>query len=182
MAAPISLYGATKLASEVLHLNTRRRLPFRYGLTDADYWPVHSSAGPIKASWPTGLTPTCGVSLCAIGFGGGRQVRDAMHPRDLAALIAMQIDTRKAGDRARVINVAEDGTASRVNELVRGPFGFDHRIADDPVPRPLIYHGDNGYRSSQTWTGLSQQTYPGYSPSADHAEQHPDWLSLSAPL
>ncbi len=107
-AAPVSLYGATKLASETLALEyaSSFNLPCwinrcgvlagagQFGRRDQGvfaYW-IHSHRGkrPLKY----------------IGFDGlGHQVRDCLHPRDLLNLIERQIVDRGA-DKPRIVNVS----------------------------------------------------------------------------
>jgi CDP-paratose 2-epimerase len=72
-----------------------------------------------------------------------------------------------------------------LSDWCKARFGFQHQIESEPAPRPL----------DLPWividSGLAQQTW-NWSPSislreifeevAKHAEQHPDWLGLSAPF
>ena len=105
--APISLYGASKLASEALILEYAEAFDFpawinrcgvlagagQFGRADQgifSYW-IHSfrEKKPLKY----------------VGFGGsGLQVRDALHPRDLAPLIVRQIQEPQK-DTPRTINL-----------------------------------------------------------------------------
>src|SRR5438309_7783281 len=86
-AAPISLYGATKLASEIMALEYGAAFNFPVWITRCG---VLAGAGQFG-------TPDQGIfsfwinahlrrkPLRFIGFGGkGHQSRDAFHPRDLA--------------------------------------------------------------------------------------------------
>ena len=99
--APISLYGATKLASEVMALE--------YGCTfDFPVW--INRCGVLAGAGQFG-TAEQGIfsywlhahaaqrRLRYIGFGGsGWQVRDAFHPADLAELIAVQLQRTPPAD------------------------------------------------------------------------------------
>ena len=88
--APMSLYGATKLASEAMALEYGEASVSRYGSTAAACWPAPgSSAPPSRAYFPIGSTPTRAAARCATSASAacGKQVRDAFHPRDLAALV-----------------------------------------------------------------------------------------------
>jgi CDP-paratose 2-epimerase len=105
---PISLYGSTKLCSEWLALEYGEAFGFpvwinrcgvlagagQFGKADQgifSYW-IHNW----KANRP----------LKYIGFGSsGLQVRDCLHPRDLAPLILQQIDHR-GGEKPQILNVA----------------------------------------------------------------------------
>jgi CDP-paratose 2-epimerase len=109
-AAPVSLYGATKLASETLALEYGATFGFpvwvnrcgvlagagQFGTAEQgifSYWlHAHAARRPLRY----------------IGFGGqGWQVRDAFHPDDLASLIALQI--RRGAPAARAIHNAGGG-------------------------------------------------------------------------
>lgn len=105
---PISLYGATKLCSEALAIEYGDAYEFpvwinrcgvlagagQFGKADQgifSYW-IHSwnAKRPLKY----------------IGFGGsGLQVRDCLHPRDIAPLLLRQIDAVPEG-KPRVLNLA----------------------------------------------------------------------------
>ena len=106
--APVSLYGATKLASEQLALE--------YGYTfDFPVWinrcGVMAGAGQfgkadqgIFAFWLHSWKEQ--RPLKYIGFGGhGHQVRDCLHPRDLVPLLLKQCVAGN-GDRPPVVNVS----------------------------------------------------------------------------
>lgn len=94
VSQPVSLYGATKLASEIMAIE--------YGLTfDFPVWidrcGVLAGAGQFGTA-EQGIfsywlhAHAARLRLRYIGFGGcGYQVRDAFHPEDLAALIALQL-------------------------------------------------------------------------------------------
>ncbi|MFZ4773855.1 MAG: NAD-dependent epimerase/dehydratase family protein [Terrimicrobiaceae bacterium] len=93
-AAPVSLYGATKLASEALALEYGETFSFPVWINRCG---VLAGAGQFgKAdqgifsfwlhSWKSGRP------LRYIGFGGsGHQVRDCLHPRDLAPILIRQM-------------------------------------------------------------------------------------------
>ncbi|MEM6474143.1 MAG: NAD-dependent epimerase/dehydratase family protein [Planctomycetota bacterium] len=106
--APISLYGSTKLASEQIALE--------YGLAfDFPVWinrcGVLAGAGQfgkadqgIFAYWLHSWREN--RPLRYIGFeGNGHQVRDVLHPRDLAILVAAQVLQPEISS-ARVLNVS----------------------------------------------------------------------------
>ncbi len=104
MQQPISLYGATKLCSEIMALEYGGAFQFpvwvnrcgnlagagQFGTGGAGnfflYW-IHAHARRARLRYT--------------GFGGhGYQVRDALHPSDLAQLIYLQIRREPSG-RAR---------------------------------------------------------------------------------
>src|SRR5206468_11137221 len=93
---PISLYGSTKVASEALALEYHHSFSL----------PVWTNRCGVIAGAGQFGTAEQGIffylihayaqkcPLTYIGFdGSGRQVRDALHPGDLAELIAQQIDS-----------------------------------------------------------------------------------------
>lgn len=92
-APPISLYGASKLASEALALEYGHAFGFpvwvnRCGLL-AGAGQFGKSDQGIISYWIQAWVKD--EPLRYIGFGGrGHQVRDVAHPRDLASLIAQQ--------------------------------------------------------------------------------------------
>ena len=130
---PISLYGATKLASELIALE--------YG--EAFGLPIWINRCGVLAGAGQFGTPDQGIftfwinsylrrrPLKYIGFDGqGHQVRDCLHPRDVAALVWKQM---QSPDRQveRVQNVA-GGVASamslaQLSCMVRGAFRKTHR-------------------------------------------------------
>ncbi len=98
-AAPVSLYGATKLASEIMALEYGAAFDFPVWITRCG---VLAGAGQFG-------TPAQGIfafwvnahlrrrPLRYIGFNGkGYQARDAFHPQDLAALLVAQIRTARS--------------------------------------------------------------------------------------
>jgi CDP-paratose 2-epimerase len=142
VAAPISLYGATKLASETLALEYGATFGFpvwvdrcgvlagagQFGTAEQgifSYWlHAHASRRPLRY----------------IGFGGhGWQVRDAFHPDDLASLIVAQM-RQGAPAGASVWNAG--GGINNAMSLARLTAWCDQRFgsfapAADPAPRPF---------------------------------------------
>jgi CDP-paratose 2-epimerase len=137
---PVSLYGATKLASETMALEYAATFGFpvwvnrcgvlagagQFGTAEQgifSYWlHAHASRRPLRY----------------IGFGGhGWQVRDAFHPHDLAALIVTQM--RQIGPSgAAVWNVG--GGIDNAMSLARLTAWCDQRFGGfapvaDPKPR-----------------------------------------------
>jgi CDP-paratose 2-epimerase len=116
-AAPVSLYGATKLASEALALE--------YG--QAFDLPVFVNRCGILAGAGQFGRPDQGIfaywinshlrrrPLRYIGFGGrGHQVRDCLHPNDLAPLLLAQMD---APQDVRFRQHLERGRRGRLGRL-----------------------------------------------------------------
>jgi len=187
---PVSLYGATKLASEQLALE--------YGLTfNFPVWVnrcgVLAGAGQfgradqgIFAFWIN--TWLRRRPLRYLGFGGhGYQVRDCLHPADLVPLLEQQLTADAAG-KPPIVN-AGGGTASamslrQLSEWCRERTG-DHTVEmsgeDRPFDIPWIVL--DAARAAEVW---------GWRPRLAvrdildeilvHAHAHPRWLELSRPL
>src|SRR5579875_2020238 len=136
---PISLYGATKLASEVMAVE--------YGLTfDFPVWinrcGVLAGAGQFGTA-EQGIfsywlhAHAARLPLRYIGFGGaGRQIRDAFHPDDLADLVAAQLQRKPPANA--IFNVgggAENALSlAQLTAWCDARFGA-HRPQPDPRPR-----------------------------------------------
>jgi CDP-paratose 2-epimerase len=139
--APVSLYGATKLASEIMALEYGAAFQFpvwinrcgvlagagQFGTAEQgvfSYW-LHAHAAKLKLRY--------------IGFGGsGWQVRDAFHPADLAALIALQL---RRDPPSNAILHASGGILNSIS-LAQLTAWCDHRFSKhtpeaDPSPRPF---------------------------------------------
>ncbi len=184
---PISLYGSTKLASEIVALE--------YGLTfDFPVW--INRCGVLAGPGQFG-TPDQGIfaywvnahlrrrPLRYIGFHGlGPQVRDAFHPRDLASLLTLQMQTsRKHG--CRIYNAgggpANAMSLAQVNAWCDDSFGKhtpqpDTRVRPFDIPwmimdNRLIEQEFAWYPETSLCSILTEI--------AGHARQHPDWLEVS---
>ncbi len=187
-AGPVSLYGATKLASEALAIEyaAQARTPLfinrcgvmagagQFGRADQGIfsWWIHAWA----ARRP----------LRYIGFGGrGLQVRDCLHPDDLARLIMTQLSTTATGPQP-LVNVS-GGLASATSLAELSAWCADrfgpHEVAADPAPRPndipwlVLDHG----RASQAYAWQpDRDRLTIFEEIAAHAEDHPDWLDRVA--
>jgi CDP-paratose 2-epimerase len=186
-AAPVSLYGATKLASEIMALEYGAAFDFPVWITRCG---VLAGAGQFG-------TPAQGIfafwvnahlrrrPLRYIGFNGtGWQTRDAFHPRDLASLLAAQMGTtRPDGQR---IYTAGGGTSNAMS-LAQLTAWCDERFGPH-VPavdlEPRMYDipwmvmdnseaaRDFGWRIEMPLPAILEDI-------AQHAQQHPDWLEVS---
>jgi CDP-paratose 2-epimerase len=186
-APPISLYGSTKLASESLALEWGAAFDFPVWI---DRCGVLAGAGQFG-------TPDQGIfsywvnahlrnrPLRYIGFGGtGKQVRDAFHPRDLAALLDAQMRTgRRGGQRIYTAGGGPENSMSlaQLNGWCDARFTPQAPMAD-MSPRPYdipwiaMDNGDAlrdfGWRVATTLPMLLEGI-------ARHAGSHPDWLEVS---
>lgn len=190
-AAPISLYGASKLASEQIALEYGDAFGFpvrvnrcgvmagagQFGKPDQgifSYW-IHSWAA--------------GAPLKFIGFGGtGHQVRDCLHPDDLLDLVLRQI---AAGDDPaksahRIVNVS-GGAASamslrQLSDWCAAELG-PREVAVDFSPRPfdLPWVVLDSAKAADVWGWRPRRSTPEICAEiAEHARSRPDWLAISA--
>ncbi len=108
-SAPVSLYGATKLASEVLALEFGATFQFPVWINRCG---VLAGAGQfgrpdqgIFSFWINSWLQQ--RPLKYIGFGGsGHLVRDCLHPRDLIPVLSAQFNEPLESDKPRVINLS----------------------------------------------------------------------------
>lgn len=188
-AAPISLYGVSKLASELLALE--------YGETFG--LPVWINRCGVLAGAGQFGKPDQGIfsfwlnchlrqrPMKYIGFEGtGAQVRDAFHPRDLAPLLLKQIATgRGDADIPRVVNFAGGAANTMSLKQLTGwcdeRFG-PHEVAADLTPRPfdLPWIVLDPSLAKDVWGWEPSTTLPQILDEiAMHAEANPDWLDVS---
>jgi len=188
--APISLYGATKLASEALALEYGASFGFPVFINRCG---VLAGAGQfgradqgIFAYWINSWLRQRPLSY--LGFGGhGHQVRDCLHPRDLVSLLEKQMTATAAGGD-RIINLSGGAASARslrqLSAWCTTRFG-PRAVRADGAPRPfdLPWIVLDHTRATRQW---------GWQPAtgtdaildeiARHAEANPGWLDLSAPL
>ena len=188
-AAPVSLYGSTKLASEVVALE--------YGA--AFDFPVWINRCGVLAGAGQFGTPEQGIfsywlnahrvrrPLRYIGFEGtGRQTRDALHPGDLADLLLEQMRTaRRDGRRLYTAGGGPENAMSlaQLNAWCDDRFG-PHLPAADTRPRPydvpwvIMENSDAqhefGWEPRKKLSTILEEI-------AGHAEAHREWLELSGP-
>jgi CDP-paratose 2-epimerase len=181
--APISLYGVTKLASERLAQEYAAgfQVPVwinrcgvlagagQFGTAEQgifSYWlHAHSTRRPLKY----------------LGFGGhGYQVRDALHPRDLARMVDYQLHSGLPG---RLMNVS--GGQANSMSLAQLTAWCDHRFgphqptadgSDRPYDIPWLILDSSTAIASTPWK--PQISLPQILDEiAEHATAHPDWLA-----
>jgi CDP-paratose 2-epimerase len=185
---PLSLYGSSKRASELLACEYAESfgLPVsilrcgvlagagQFGKTDQgifSYW-IHSYCRrrPLKY----------------IGFNGtGCQVRDCLHARDLLPLVAQQIKQPRP-DAPRVLNVSGGlGQSASLQQLSAwcaerfGPSTIAAEGENRPFDVPWLVL-DSG-RATQVWGWKPQTPLEAiWTEIAEHAEQNPDWLDGTA--
>ncbi|MGH7992360.1 MAG: NAD-dependent epimerase/dehydratase family protein [Limisphaerales bacterium] len=187
-APPLSLYGAGKLASEMIALEYGEAFGFpvwinRCGLLAGAGQFGRADQG-IVSFWVNACLRR--HPLKYIGFGShGHQTRDVLHPRDLVPLLLKQFDYRGRPE-SRLFNVgggpANSFSLQQLSRWCAERFGT-HEIEADPAPRPfdipwLIMDSN---RAGAIWRWSPQTKLAEiFDEVARHAEEHEDWLELSA--
>jgi CDP-paratose 2-epimerase len=183
---PISLYGSSKKCSELLALEYGMTFDFpvrinrcgvlagagQFGKADQgifSFW-IHSWARrrPLKY----------------IGFGGGgHQVRDCLHPRDIVPLLIAQM-----GDPGRkvhpILNVS-GGLESAMSLAQLSAWCTErlgpHEVAADTNPRPFdipwMVLDSSAVKEAWGWTPSTPRDAI-LEEIAQHTQSHPDWLEL----
>jgi CDP-paratose 2-epimerase len=186
-APPISLYGSSKLASEVLALEYGETYGFPVWVNRCG---VLAGAGQfgkadqgIFAFWINSWLRR--RPLTFIGFGGnGFQVRDCLHPRDLVPLLLKQV-APGATAPVRVINLGggRDNAMSlaELSGWCRDRYG-DHDVSANLEMRrfDIPWLVMDSTLAEQIWGWRPETPLPAILEEiACHAEAHPDWLELS---
>jgi len=187
-APPLSLYGSSKLASEVLALE--------YG--EVFQYPVWINRCGVLAGAGQFGKPDQGIfsfwinahlrkkPLKYIGFeGAGYQVRDCLHPRDVATMILHQMKTGNGAGKQRIQNLS--GGAANSMSLAQLTDWCDNRFGRHPVhgdltPRPFdipwmvldssLAHRQWNWKPTITVKDVLNEI-------AEHAEKNPNWLEIS---
>lgn len=185
---PVSLYGASKRCAELLALEYAATFDFpvwvnrcgvlagsgQFGKPDQgifSYW-IHSwiKRRPLKY----------------LGFGGyGHQVRDCLHPRDVAPLLWKQYSAGTGRDKPRTVNVSGgSASATSLADLSRwcAARSGDHQVIRDGGDRPFDIPWavlDNSL-ASETWDWNPTTSRDAILEEIlEHAARNPDWLSIS---
>ncbi len=182
---PVSLYGATKLCSEIMAVEYGSAFGFpvwvnrcgnlagagQFGTAEQgifSYWiHAHARRAPLRY----------------IGFGGrGYQVRDAFHPGDLANLISRQMrrdppadSVYNAGGGAR-----NSMSIAQLAEWCDDQFGR-HEPESDARPRPFDIPWmvmDSGRAAQELGWTPEHSLQDILEEIATHAREHPEWQEL----
>jgi CDP-paratose 2-epimerase len=188
VAPPLSLYGSSKLASEVLACEYAEAfgLPVfvnrcgvlagagQFGKIDQgifSFW-IHSW----RAQRP----------LKYIGFKGtGFQVRDCLHARDLTSLLARQIQKPRK-EAPRIVNVSggtrQSASLRELSEWCENRFGKGNVSASKETrPFDVPWLVLDSSLANRTWDWAPQTSIEAiWSEIADHAEANPRWLEVTA--
>jgi CDP-paratose 2-epimerase len=186
--APVSLYGATKVASENLALEYAAAFDFPIWINRCG---VLAGAGqfarPDQGIFSYWLHAYAAKQpLRYIGFGGsGKQVRDALHPKDLARLLEMQLQNRDDKSKPKVINVSGGLKSARSLKQLSAWCAdrFERmEVTADLTPRPFdlpwIVLDSSLANQHWHWKPLIS-TDQILEEIADHTTQHPDWLKAT---
>jgi CDP-paratose 2-epimerase len=186
-APPISLYGSSKLASEVIALEYADTFHFpawinrcgvlagagQFGKADQgifSFWiNSHRRRRPLKY----------------IGFdGGGHQVRDCLHPRDLVPALLAQMNHR-GNPKPRIANfsggAANSMSLAQLTEWCDARFG-KHAVATDANSRPfdIPWMVLDSSLAAGSWNWAPKIPLESILDEiAKHAEQNPSWLEIS---
>ena len=187
-APPLSLYGASKFSSEVLALEYSQSFGFpvwidRCGVMAGAGQFGHAEQG-IFSYWIHSWREK--RPLRYIGFGGkGFQVRDCLHPRDLATLLDKQMNSSTPGGQ-RIFNVSgglpNSMSLAQLSDWCRNRFG-ENKVSADQRERPfdIPWLVLDCSLAQKTWNwkprlGIKEIL----NEIADFAERNPRWMSLSS--
>jgi CDP-paratose 2-epimerase len=188
--APVSLYGASKLASETIALEYGEAFDFpvwinRCGVLAGAGQFGHAEQG-IFSFWINACLRR--QPLKYIGFdGAGHQCRDCFHPRDLLPLLEKQFAARDS-TQPRIINLGggpeNSMSLAQLSRWCEARFG-PHEISIDPEPRPFdvpwlvmdsrLAEKTWGWRPAIKLEAILEEV-------AQHAQAHPNWLEISSTL
>ena len=185
---PLSLYGASKLASEFLALEYGEAFGFpiwinRCGLLAGAGQFGRADQG-IISFWINAYLRR--RPLKYIGFSGhGHQSRDALHPRDLVPLLLKQFAYCGQPEN-RIFNFgggpANSFSLRQLNHWCAERFG-EHKIETDLAPRPfdMPWMIMDSSRAGTFWNWRPQTKLTEiFNEVVHHAQEHENWLDLSA--
>jgi CDP-paratose 2-epimerase len=189
-AAPVSLYGVSKLASECIALEYGEAFEFpvwinRCGVLAGAGQFGHAEQG-IFSFWINAYLRR--RPLKYIGFdGAGHQTRDCFHPRDLLALLERQFAGGNS-DKPRIVNLGGGAqntmSLAQLRKWCEARFG-SHQVDSDPVSRPFdvpwLVMDSRLAKNEWAWRpAIKLETI--LEEIAEHAERHPAWLEISSTL
>jgi CDP-paratose 2-epimerase len=185
-SSPISLYGASKLASETLILEYGECFDFPVWINRCG---VLAGAGQfgkadqgIFSFWIHSFREK--KPLKYIGFDGtGHQVRDAMHPKDLVPVLTRQM-MEPDMDVPKVINfgggIDNSMSLKELSNWCEERFGSNKVISSDevrPMDAPWIVMNSKVAQNPWNWN-IQTRLDKILEEIADHAEKNPNWLKL----
>lgn len=187
--APVSLYGATKLASEAMAAEYALAYEFplrinRCGIL-AGAWQFARQDQGIVSYWIHSYATRRPLQYRSFG-GTGKQVRDLLHPDDLIRLIEAQIEAGRDATRPVTANVSggagsafslqqlSNWCAQRFSQMSIGGDQAQHRY-----DLPWIVLDASVAQAAWNWQPkiTNEQIFEEI---AQHAEQHPEWLRMTS--
>lgn len=185
---PVSLYGSSKVASELIALEYGETFNFPVWINRCG---VLAGAGQfgrpdqgIFSFWINSYLRR--KPLKYIGFGGtGHQVRDCLHPQDLVSILTRQMNESSVSDKQRIQNLS-GGTCNsmslaQLSSWCANRFGL-HPVLADLTPRsfdiPWMVLDSTLAKTQWGWEPATSLECI-LSEIAVHAEKNPNWLELS---
>lgn len=186
-APPLSIYGSTKLASELLALEYGQSFQF----------PVWINRCGVLAGAGQFGRPDQGIfsfwihswlrrkPLKYIGFdGSGHQVRDCLHPHDVVPVLLRQMNPD--ADGPSIVNLSggmkNSLSLAQLSAWCAARFG-PREVEREMAPRPfdIPWMVLDSSRAERFWSfRLTLPMEAILNEIADHARAHPDWLEISA--
>jgi CDP-paratose 2-epimerase len=185
---PLSLYGASKRASELLAGEYAESFGLPVSILRCGVLAGAGQFGKIdQGVFSYWIHSWCRKRpLKYIGFNGtGCQVRDCLHARDLVPLVAQQIATRRSG-APRVLNVSgglgQSASLRQLSDWCAERFG-PQPVAAEAKERPfdVPWLVLDSRQAAQIWGWQPQTPLASiWTEIAEHAEKNPDWLDAAA--
>ena len=185
--APLSLYGASKLASETLILEYAECFDFPVWINRCG---VLAGAGQfgkadqgIFSFWIHSFREK--KPLKYIGFNGtGHQLRDALHPKDLVPLLSRQM-LEPDWEAPKIINlgagVQNSMSLKELSSWCEDRFGQNEVLAskdERPMDAPWIVMDSTTAQNAWNWS-VKNKLEQILEEIANHAETKPDWLKIT---
>lgn len=188
-SAPLSLYGSTKYASEILALEYHKSLDLpvwinRCGVISGSGQFGKAEQG-ICSFWINSWLSKSPLSY--IGFNKmGYQVRDVIHVNDLAALIVKQLGCTALADKTNIFNVS--GGKERSFSLLElsiwcqeriGPHKVDALDVQRPFDIPWLVLDST--KCKRLWNWDCKYSLDNiFEDILEHGRDNPDWLKISS--
>ena len=185
--APLSLYGASKLASETLILEYGESFDFPVWINRCGVLAGAGQFGKVDQGifsfWVHSFREN--KPLKYIGFNGtGHQVRDALHPRDLAPLFSRQM-LEPDWEAPKIINLGggleNSMSLKELSDWCEQRLG-PNKVISSPESRPMdapwIVMDSTVAQNAWNWS-VKTKIEQILDEIADHADQNPNWLSLT---
>jgi CDP-paratose 2-epimerase len=187
ITAPLSLYGASKLASETLILEYGECFDFPVWINRCGVLAGAAQFGKadqgIFSFWIHSYREK--NSLKYIGFNGtGHQVRDALHPKDLVPLLSRQmLEPNLEG--SKIINlgggIENSMSLKELSKWCEDRFGRIEVLAsrdERPMDAPWIVMDSTTAQNAWNWS-VKTKIEQILEEIAIHAEKSPDWLKIT---